>query len=458
MTRTAPGRNPIVTWAVLVVLTAALAEIGCQGADETPADIATDDLSVVLVVLDAAGARHFGIYGNPRPATPEIDAFAAEATVFDRAYAQAPWTLPSVSSLMTGLYPTPTAAPLAKTETLASRLREAGLETAAFSENPYVTTVFGLGRGFDLFREEAPARNLMRPAASRSATHSDRTVDEVLDWLGKRQGVRFFLYVHLLPPHAPYDAPEPFHGRFDPDYRGEIDATMHTLGLIDRGLRPATPRDVEHLKRRYQENLAFADHQVGRLLRALREDDLLERCIVIIAADHGEAFREHGRLLHTSTLYDEMIHVPLIIRFPTRFGELPARWSSVVELRQVAPTVLAALGLPGARAGESLLERLRAGESRSAGSGRSVTDAEGGASALVTDDEKLILSGDGKAELYSLGEDPDERRNLAERRPERVSELRRLLENPPAPSYQVGGAPVLKAATRERLRALGYKP
>ena len=168
----------------------------------------------MLVVLDAAGARHLGCYGSELPTTPRIDAFAREATVFERAYAQAAWTLPSVGSFMTGRYPPLQALEkrVGEGEMLAKVVQRAGLRTGAFSENPYVTRPFGFAAGFEEFREYFPFGALARSPDRFERRDSRRTVDEALAWMRTKRGERFFLYVHFLMPHAPYDPPPPFGG------------------------------------------------------------------------------------------------------------------------------------------------------------------------------------------------------------------------------------------------------
>jgi arylsulfatase A-like enzyme len=421
---------------------------------------APGELSVVFLVLDAAGARHFGSYGNERRATPRLDDFAEDATRFERAYAQAAWTLPSVGSFMTGRYPPMRSQDLRVVEpqTLAEVLRRAGLRTAAFSENPYVTRDFGLATGFEEFREYFPYRLLESASLRFERQDSERTVDEALAWVRERRGERFFLYVHLLAPHAPYDPPPPFAGRFDPDYRGSVHGSPATLAAIDEGRLAIDARDLLHLRLAYQENLAYADYQAGRLLGGLEEIGALGRALVIVAADHGEAFREHGAMQHNSTVYEEMVHVPLLLRLP---GEvpLPERFAGVVELRSLFPTVCQALALAGCPAGlaPSLQERIRDARERPGLARTWARGRRGSFAALVLQRHKLIAAAhsDEPVALFDLVRDPGETTDLRAAEPERVREARIWLRDPNL-QYFVGGEATLDAATRERLEALGY--
>ena len=233
-----------------------------------------------------------------------------------------------------------------------------------------------------------------------------------------------------------------------------------TLLRINEGTLAVSERDLEHLRLRYQENLAYGDHQVGRLLDALRRTGRFDRTIVIVAADHGEAFREHGWMLHTTTLYEEMIHVPLVIRFPPRFGRLPARWKGVVELRDLVPTLCDALHLTcsvGAERSLLRLMRLRRPPARAARAW--TTDASTIAlAALVTDRDKLVM--DARARrlaLYDLASDPGETRNVAPSKPWRARRLaRRLRAVGEARALAAAGRGVVDDQTARRLRALGY--
>jgi arylsulfatase len=424
---------------------------------EPPAPV--KDPSVVLLVLDAAGARYFGALGNELPATPRLDAFAEDAAVFERAYAQAAWTLPSVGSLMTGRYPPMRSQDLrvSETDTLAHVLQRAGLRTAAFSENPYVTREFGFATGFEEFREYFPYALLRRGELAYQRLDSARTVDDALGWVKARGRERFFLYVHLLAPHAPYDPPPPFGGRFDADYDGRVHGSAETLAAINDGRLAVGPRDLAHLRFEYQENLAYADHQAGRLLDGLEDLGVLDRALVIVAADHGEAFGEHGQLAHNTTVYEEMVHVPLFVRAPG--APLPERFDGVVELRSIFPTVCEALGLAGcpAQLAPSLFEHVRTAPERPGVARTWARGKQGTFTALVLPRHKLIAQAHTFEPLafYDLAADPRETQDLRAREPDRLREARIWLLDPNLHFFVASEADV-DPATRERLEVLGY--
>jgi len=416
--------------------------------------------NVVFLVIDAAGARHLSCYGGERETTPNIDALAGEGTLFERAYAQAPWTWPSVASYMTGRRP-PVRGKIPADfvdRPLAAILKAAGLRTAAFSENPYVTGQLGMAKGFDVFEEYFPYEVLAENGAAYERIESDQTVSDVDAWLEANGQARFFLYVHLLPPHAPYDPPPPFSGRFDSAYEGSIEGRPDILKAIDDGETQIDARDLEHLVAQYQENLLYADHQVGRILESLRNRDLLDKSLLIVASDHGEAFQEHGRMLHNHTVYEEMIHVPLIIRFPPGSACLPSKWSGVVELTDLLPTVLDFLDvpLPDDIHGSSLLNVRGEGKAaeRVARSWTSLMPAL--YAGLIAGDHKLIRNLDsGETELYNLRHDPDEKHDLSEEEPSLARQLSALLQSTGLSTIEMKDTE-LDEKTLKRLRSLGY--
>jgi arylsulfatase A-like enzyme len=409
----------------------------------------------LLVVLDAAGARHFGPYGVGREVSPRLDALAGDGTVFERAYAQASWTLPSTASILTDRYPPRERQDRMRVdgETLASRLHAAGVATAAFSENPLVTADLGFTTGFETFHEYFPKQLLDARPRDYPRVSSQVTVDDAVAWLGANRARPFFLYVHLLSPHCPYPAPAPFGGRFDPDYGGDIQGIPDTLMRINEGILAITPRDLEHLRLQYEENAAYGDHQLGRLLDAVDALGLRRRTLVVVLGDHGEAFREHGVLLHSTTLYDEMIHVPLVVRFPASAGRVPARWPGVVEARHVYPTIARMMGLPGRRGLLGVLRgRMRGPQVARAWTGEGRTAL----GSLTTSRYKVILDRrTRRLELYDLANDPGEMHDLSGAQRSLAVRLVRRLRRAERNRFARRESPLDPDMVRQ-LRALGY--
>jgi arylsulfatase len=447
----------------LAVLVASLvAGVGSSNPVPQQGAARVDDVGVVLVILDAAGAPYLGAYGNHLPTSPNIDKLARTAggTVFERAYAQSAWTLPSMASLFTGRYPPRRAQTrtVVAGDTLATLLHEVGLQTAAFSESPYVTAERGFARGFDVFHEYFPKRLFDHDDRFYRADNA-RATEDAIAWVEAYRHGRFFLYLHLLAPHSPYLPPPPFKGRFDPSYTGTFEGVTDTLLRINDGTLHPSDRDLEHLRLAYEENLAYGDHLVGRLFDTLRRTRVLDRSIVIVAADHGEGFREHGWMLHTTTLFEEMIHVPLVIRFPPRFGRLPNRWDGIVELRDIVPTVCDALRLScdSADPSRSLLRRLRTPDTGEGVARAWTNDGVRALGALVTGRYKLVMDmAEHRLALYALADDPREVHDLAgTERPLAIRLARRLRGARGEGALSSGKYSVSPAAARA-LRALGY--
>jgi arylsulfatase A-like enzyme len=455
---------------------------GCGGPHEPPR-------SVLLVLVDALRADRLGCYGyRARPTSPRLDAFAAGATRFAHAVSSTPWTLPSMATLFTGLYPSVHGAALASDigrwltdrtgfepvttldasrTTLAEVLRAQGFATAGFVHGSYPAPEFGTGQGFDVY--EANQHPGIRA-----------NVEALLGWLDRARPDRFFVYLHTAEVHSPY-TPPPRDARwqgavaraldeeraryrdfdFDPGYRGWLDGSWESLRQIRTG-RPLAPRDVEHLGALYDRGIAYTDHWIGRLLDALDERGLRERTIVIVTSDHGDELLDHGGIEHSRTYYEEMMHVPLVVRVPGR-GE-----GRVVEaqvgLIDVAPTVLELLGVPAplmqgrslvpALDGGALPERTVVGEA----------SQDLGVKAVRTNAWKYVRDAAGGERLYDLGADPAERVDVCatERRTcdGLGAELGRWQQETDAMAARAGLPPAGPAApspaTRERLRQMGY--
>jgi arylsulfatase A-like enzyme len=290
-------------------------------------------------MIDTLRADHLGCYGYARPTTPNIDELAARATLFENAVAQSSWTLPSVASFHTGLYPTRHQAINVESalppwrRTLAEILREDGYRTGAVVSNTLVSSRYGLHQGFDDFDESRLGGYMEVSSAEVS--------DEAIRWLQKNRDAPFFLFLHYFDPHYAYleheghEFGDPYDGWLEPDFR--MERIRSTLWRVK-------PEDLAHLRDRYDSDVAFTDHHIGRVLRELDKLGLDRTTLVLLTSDHGEEFMEHGWLGHTRDLYEEIVHVPLILRSPV-LPELPARFSGLVELIDVMPTLIDLLGV-----------------------------------------------------------------------------------------------------------------
>ena len=441
-----------------LALSALLLSTGAGVASEPPAP------NVVLYVIDTLRADHLGCYGYARPTSPRMDAFARGAVLFTRATAQSSWTLPAIASILTGRLPGshgavgPSRAVRPEVPTLAELLRARGYDTAAFVTNYLGSAVFGLGRGFDVFRFYAE-RGDRRPGVY---LDSETLIRRVVRRLPRSSERPFFLYVHATDPHFPYLPPRRYARAFErrdvprPAYLALVEAMRPFHNGQERwGTRPAPieERDVTLLHDLYDGEIRRADAGFGVLLDTLAARGLLEHTLVVLTADHGEEFLEHGGIAHGQTLYGEALHVPLVIRPP---GEAPAatRLDVLAQHVDILPTILAAVGIPVPPEidGTSLLEGHHAPEAHT-----SLRLAGRVLDAVATPEWKVIRDlGRPRArrfEAYRLGDDPGERRDVAGMVPDLVSSGRERIRlrdgsftrGPRIPEERVG-----------RLRALGY--
>jgi arylsulfatase A-like enzyme len=264
---------------------------------------------VVLISLDTLRADHLGAYGYSRNTSPSIDAFARESFVFDRTLAPAPNTPPSQMSMMTSLYPgrhgftgnNDALAP--EIETLAQRLRKAGLQTAGFVDGGFLSAEFGFARGFDVYDDEGGGLAEILPRAIR--------------WLDTHDEDPFFLFLHTYDIHAPYISPAPFDGMFhETPYDGDVIPTSQRLAKLFMDPSALTPEILRHFVDSYDEGIRYADSKMGDLIRYLDQRGRLEDTLVIITSDHGEEFGEHGSVIHWQLYYQPNLRVPLIVRPP----------------------------------------------------------------------------------------------------------------------------------------------
>lgn len=417
----------------LVALLGAAAALAYACARSDPAERLrlSPPRNLLLVTLDTLRADRLACYGYAGAHTPHLDRLAAGGVRFERAVAPAPLTLPSHTSLLTGRDP---AAHGVRSNgrdrladdvpTLAEALAERIPHRAAIVGSVSLDRLFGLGRGFGDYDDRMPAA----PRAG-FLTQRERRAEEVArlaaDWLRSAREP-FFLWVHLFDPHAPYDPP--------PEWRSR---TGHP----------------------YDDEIAYADDAVGRIVDALEGAGALERTLVVVAADHGEGLMDHGEPTHGVFLYDSTVRVPLIVRYP---AGLPAGRvvPGVVRLIDVLPTVLDIWGLPPPEGTEGVsLVPLLTGA-------RDDLDLEAELETVFPAlqygwsplrglrgrDWKYVAGA--SEELYDLAADPGESVNLAPREPERAARYRARLAA--AGGETPGEAARPGAELRRQLESLGY--
>lgn len=296
---------------------------------------------VVLVVIDTLRADHLPLHGYHRTTSPQLEALARDAVVFDRAISPGTWTVASHGSMFSGLWPSwhgaerlpgkqTNARPMRpEVRTLAQVLRERGFHTAAFvGNNDFVSPAFGLDRGFEQFET---ADHLHAPP---------RLAEEVSEWL-LRQTDRLFLFVNVLDPHEPY-APDPPLDTLFPTKQPGLGTSM--TEAVDGGMR-IEPTMQSHFVSQYDGEIVLADRAVGSILQALVRAGRYDDALVVVTSDHGEFLGERGLAGHGQLPFEAEVHVPLLVKLPgqARAGERVMRR---VSTRGIFPTILGALGIP----------------------------------------------------------------------------------------------------------------
>jgi len=298
------------------------------------------DPLVIVYLVDTLRADHTMPYGYARKTTPELLKFAADAVLFENGIAHASWTKPSVASLMTSRLPSRHRAvqlrdPLDSGQvTLAEMLDGRGFATGAVIANSVIYAAdSNFHQGFDVFA------GLHGEEGRRSKLVDTRlVVDKALEFLDSRRGLPTFLYVHTMDPHVPYAPPVPFDTMFDPK------------PLPDHpGVDPRTdfkePLDRERLIAQYDGDIAYGDQQFGRFIDELKKRGVYDDALILFVSDHGEEFQDHGGWLHGRSVFDELVRVPLIVKFAGRQGA-GSRIPQMVALSDLLPTVLEACGMP----------------------------------------------------------------------------------------------------------------
>jgi arylsulfatase A-like enzyme len=437
--------------------------------------------NVVVVCIDTLRADHLAAYGYPRATTPRLDALARRGALFENTLSTAPWTVPAVGSLLTSLYPSRHGAGLTgevrqldqstpaqlrpEVETLADRLHRAKLRTALFSGNPYLWGRFQ--RGFD------------HAEANRNSAQG--LTDRALAWVRQAPKRPFFLYVQYIDLHQPIVPPEPYASHFTGSDDEQLQASPAEWSFERQ--KDWSAADFRRFRERkialYDGALRYVDGEIGRLLDGLRELGREEDTLIVVTADHGEEFWDHGEaerleggdprdvwgVGHGHSLYQELLHVPLIVAGPGIAAE--ARIPCPVSLLDVAPTILQALRLPPVPAmeGQSLRRFLASGEparcelrALAAESPAYGPDAR----ALLYKDWKLVLRKGAAPALYDLAQDPDEHRNLAPESSRNLAMLTGLLDRK-LEGVKVSGAPAPPdrpdrpdPEAARQLHALGY--
>jgi len=454
------------------------APVSAQGVARAPRHI-------VLISVDTLRADAVSVYrGGSGRSTPAIDALAADGVRFEHAYAPAPWTLPSLVSLVTGVAPSVhhavgfDARLDGSATTLAERLSGRGYYTAAILHNDLLSPIRNLGQGFDhyedlgapWFGESLGASLLHRLSPARfpgkdwpsTADHTQL----VIDWLDRNQSRDFFLWVHYFDPHAPYAPPLDYlDGAPAPGMGAAFEGQKETL----EGFVITTSDERRWVRSLYDAEARYVDANVGRIVGALKQRSLYDDALVVFTADHGEEFWEHGSLGHGHSMYQELLQVPLIAKLPAsrRRSGMATVVATPVSTVSVTPTVLDLAGVPYSPRDMSAASLAPALDGTAPEPTPIVSTAQmlfDRRETVLFDHYRYIVSTlDGRVELYDHAADPGEQRSIAESSPQLVARGAALLAAHSAEARTLARRLGLQDSTRaideatlRRLRSLGY--
>jgi len=426
--------------------------------------------NLVLIVMDTLRADHLSCWGYHRKTSPHIDAYARNSTVYTQARSTSPWTLPAHTTLFTGQYsfehgmeahaykdasgktvigdppPLPDSATI-----LPETLKAAGYDTAAFSANiGYLSEYWNLNQGFD----EYVAKVQLAPDVLGAALH----------WLDDHKRRPFFLFCNLMDAHIPYNITQ-CPGTFDWPVAKDPELCNQLAEAVLPGIRPADEALVRQVVGQYDMAVANLDYAFSQFLAQLKRMGIYDNTLIVLTSDHGEYLGEHLLVQHSKDLYEEVLHVPLILKFPHQQAE--QRIDTPVSLVQVYGTMLHTLGI-GASSKVPILDRpqpllAELNYSREKDINHPVWGKRFRRVRTASYEMpwKLIHSRNGQHELYNLDEDPSESTNLFSSSPDRaqamlarlaaIKPLSKELNAPPADV-----PPPMSDEVREALKANGY--
>jgi len=463
--------------------------IGLWGAPQVYQPVSDPPL-LIIYLIDTLASEHIQLYGYARPTMPTLTALAQRGTWFANMLSNSSRTVESIPDLMLsmtterhGVHHNLTPVPH-ELVTLAEILQAAGFATSSYITNVYSGPRANLDQGFDHLVDKIGF------FWTQDRELADRTVPlpEVLRWVDARRDRPMFLYIHTAEPHAPYTPPPNFAGRFDPNYRGAVDGTYGPRGF-HRAIRDPVRqrRDVQHVAALYDEEVAYSDERLSRLLAALKERGLLEKTNLVVIADHGEEFLQHGAWEHGLNLHNEQTHVPLVMVGPL-FGQ-HGRIDVPAQIVDIMPTLLDLLDLPEPYPllGRSLAPLLRSEPMQPTAAAAMISAPPTVAGQAANDLQRRTLFGSnhnyraqgiieyyalrdgrwkllfaarggGRFLLYDVQNDPRERRNVIEQNRALARSLIeelivwRRTQRP----YRADVVSIIDTDQIEQLRALGY--
>ncbi len=434
-------RNDLRPLLVVALLVGGAAIAGCGGGGT--------GVNVILISIDTLRADHTSLYDSGRHTTPNIERLGGRGVIFENAYAQAPNTAPSHTTMLSGVYPSAHLVwshgmmPNPSLPTLPKLFQEAGYRTAAWVQLEGMT----YNAGFDEYHYMAKRWSYIpeRPA-------------EVVQWLRDNRDQPFFMFLHTYEPHAPYHPPEQYRAKYDTGYDGQLRndiIKIDELALMNSGEMPSTQAELDHVMAMYDAEIEFIDQRLSVVFDAIEELGLSDNTVVALVSDHGEEFGERGQIgRHSYTIFNELMHIPMVFVGPG----IPEgmRIETQVGNVDLAPTLLGLAGIEVPRVYQGIdLASLWNGESDEV---RPVV--------VERPDEQAIIAGNWKffsgGQLYDLATDPGETVDVSEANPTQTAFLRDQLDRWLAETQRVQdvvgpvGGERLTRQERNRLRDLGY--
>lgn len=453
--------------------------------------------NVILITMDTTRCDHLSCYGYKEKTTPNLDQLTKDSVVFENVHSTSSWTIPAHASIFTGLYPSKHGAHTKKGRTghlseenvtLAEILTQQGYKAAGFIGGYFCSSYFGLSQGFDYYDENLinlviefnnflvlkiycalfPIIDVFEKhglAGKRVATQINRVA---FKWLNKNYQYPFFLFLNYFDPHHPYHPLDDSHIRIPNELAIKKGNYVNWEGrLINKVLRKKhtlTAKERKCLLNRYDNEIRQMDRGLGEFLKFLKEIEVYDNSLIVVTSDHGESFGEHGLMLHTPAVYEELVRVPLIVKYPKDHHKT-GHVSTPISLVDIMPEVLIVVGIPiptgvqgvsfSQKQHNLIVERYKDEN----WAWTAYPFGERSLRVIYEKDYKYIWTSNGKHELYNLRDDPQELNNLFDRVPEIAFEMEKKLDQWVQTSYRDHSKDrsfKISKEVEETLKAMGY--
>ncbi len=425
----------------------------------------SEGANIILISIDALRADHLSCYGYHRNTSPNIDRIATQGVLFKNAFSQATWTLPSHASIFLSQYVWSHTVKNPRTErltysytTLAEILKNENYATAAFTGGILLSSKYGFNQGFEICDDGIPRRRARQEIAS--------YIDKLLSWLESVGNRKFFLFIHTYDVHQPYNPPAPYFDLYTREfYEGKHLKNSKGIDVQKIDASKLTLEELNYIIAVYDGGINYVDYQLGKIFEKLNQLGINDNTIIILTADHGEGFKEHGKLRHGYKPYIELVHVPLIMKGPG----IPRNrvYDNSVQLIDIVPTILEILDMPQRKEmqGRSILALMKnclleeVFKTYSFGHDKDKYEQPFSMS-LRTEEWTYIMDQDGPDELYNRINDPKEQNNIIEKKPFIAQKLKKELEDFIAltseEKLQVTEKVHIDEELKQQLKSLGY--